>query len=106
MKELLNSNKSIDAYLGHLEDLSSKIASNISLGLFSDINKMDLERRNIINKISNDASNLNETRKNRLKLVWVNNNQMVKDLEEAHSKKKKELNLVKKTYKAYTLNSQ
>ena len=46
----------------HLEDLSSRIADNISLGHFKDITKLDIERKFIINKISK-ASNLNDRRK-------------------------------------------
>ena len=72
-----NSEKKIDRYLDHLEFLSSKIADNISMGLFQDINKMDYERKAIINKISSDTANLNHTRRNRLKLVWINNNKMI-----------------------------
>ena len=74
MEEQLNKKNDIDAYLGHLEDLSSRIADNISLGHFKDITKLDIERKFIINKISKEASNLNDRRKSRLKLVWVNNN--------------------------------
>ena len=72
-----NSEKKIDRYLDHLEFLSSKIADNISMGLFQDVNKMDYERKEIINKISSDTANLNHTRRNRLKLVWINNNKMI-----------------------------
>ena len=43
-----NSEKKFDQYLDHLEFLSSKIADNISMGLFEDINKMDYERKAII----------------------------------------------------------
>ena len=46
-----NSEKKFDQYLDHLEFLSSKIADNISMGLFEDINKMDYERKAIISKI-------------------------------------------------------
>ena len=34
-----NSENKIDQYLDHLEFLSSRIADNISMGLFKDINK-------------------------------------------------------------------
>ena len=76
MQKQLNSKRNIDEYLDHLELLSSKIADNISMGLFHEINKMDIERKNIINKISSDAANLNDINRNRLKLVWVNNNEI------------------------------
>ena len=55
MEEQLKKNLDIDAYIGHLEDLSSRIADNISLGHFKDITKLDIERKFIINKISKEA---------------------------------------------------
>jgi hypothetical protein len=80
MQKQVNTESKIDQYLDHLESLSSKIADNISMGIFNDIDKMDLERRSIINKISTDAANLNHRRRNRIKLVWINNNKIVKKL--------------------------
>ena len=97
-----NSEKKIDQYLDHLEFLSSKIADNISMGLFEDINKMDYERKAIIKKISSDAANLNNTRRNRLKLVWVNNNKMINKLEEINQNNKKKYLKFKKTVKEYS----
>ena len=84
-----NSEKKFDQYLDHLEFLSSKIADNISMGLFEDINKMDYERKAIISKISSDTANLNTIRRDRLKLVWVNNNKMIGKLEEINQNNKK-----------------
>ena len=64
------------------------------MGLFQDIYKMDYERKAIINKISSDTANLNDIRRDRLKLVWVNNNKMIKTLEEINqSNKQKYLKL-------------
>ena len=97
-----NSEKKIDQYLDHLEFLSSKIADNISMGLFSDISKMDYERKVIINKISSDTANLNTIRRDRLKLVWVNNNKMVNKLEEINQNNKKKYVKLKKTVKEYS----
>ena len=97
-----NSEKKFDQYLDHLEFLSSKIADNISMGLFEDINKMDYERKAIIKKISSDAANLNNTRRNRLKLVWVNNNKMINELEEINQNSKKKYLKLKKTVKEYS----
>ena len=66
------------------------------MGLFQDIYKMDYERKAIINKISSDTANLNDIRRDRLKLVWVNNNKMIKTLEEINqSNKQKYLKLKK-----------
>ena len=97
-----NSEKKIDQYLDHLEFLSSKIADNISMGLFEDINKMDYERKAIINKISSDTANLNTIRRDRLKLVWVNNNKMINKLEEINQNNKKKYIKLKKTVKEYS----
>ena len=101
-----NSEKKIDQYLDHLEFLSSKIADNISMGLYEDIYKMDYERKAIINKISSNTANLNNIRRNRLKLVWVNNNEIINNLEEINQSNKKKYIKLKKTVKAYTLNVQ
>ena len=94
--------KKIDRYLDHLEFLSSKIADNISMGLFQDVNKMDYERKAIINKISSDTANLNTIRRDRLKLVWVNNNKMINKLEEINQNNKKKYLKLKKTVKEYS----
>ena len=102
MEEQLKKNHDIDAYLGHLEDLSSRIADNISLGHFKDITKLDIERKFIINKISKEASNLNDRRKSRLKLVWVNNNKMIKQLKNQNFSNKKKFNNLKKTFTEYS----
>ena len=99
-----NNSEKIDQYLDHLEFLSSKIADDISMGLFKDINKMDYERKAIINKISTDTANLNNIRRNRLKLVWVNNNKMISELEEINQNNKKKYLKLKKTVKEYTQN--
>ena len=97
-----NSEKKFDQYLDHLEFLSSKIADNISMGLFEDINKMDYERKAIISKISSDTANLNTIRRDRLKLVWVNNNKMINKLEEINQNNKKKYLKLKKTVKEYS----
>ena len=99
-----NNSEKIDQYLDHLEFLSSKIADDISMGLFKDINKMDYERKAIINKISTDTANLNNIRRNRLKLVWVNNNKMISELEEINQNNKKKYLRLKKTVKEYNRN--
>ena len=102
MQKQLNSEKQIDQYLDHLEFLSSKIADNISMGLFKDINKMDYERKKIIHKISSDAANFNDQTKKRLRLVWVNNDNMIKTLEDKNHLQKKKFNVLKKTITQYS----
>ena len=71
-------------------------------GEFNQVQKLDLERKNIIKKISNDAANLNTLNTRRLKLIWVNNKELVKKAEESISKKKEKFNKLKKTFKAYS----
>ena len=97
-----NSENKIDQYLDHLEFLSSRIADNISMGLYEDIYKMDYERKAIINKISSDTANLNTIRRDRLKLVWVNNNKMINKLEKINQNNKKKYIKLKKTVKEYS----
>ena len=97
-----NSEKKFDQYLDHLEFLSSKIADNISMGLYEDIYKMDYERKAIINKISTETANLNTIRRDRLKLVWINNNKMINKLEEINQNNKKKYLKLKKTVKEYS----
>ena len=101
MQMQTNSENKIDQYLDHLEFLSSRIADNISMGLYEDIYKMDYERKAIINKISTETANLNTIRRDRLKLVWVNNNKMIGKLEEINQNKRKKYLKLKKTIKAY-----
>ena len=106
MQRQISTEKKFDQYLDHLEFLSSKIADNISMGLYEDIYKMDYERKAIINKISSNTANLNNIRRNRLKLVWVNNNELINNLEEINQSSKKKYIKLKKTVKAYTYNVQ
>ena len=62
-----------------------------------------LARKNgIINKISSDTANLNTIRRDRLKLVWVNNNKMINKLEEINQNNKKKYLKLKKTVKEYS----
>ena len=101
MQRQISTEKKFDQYLDHLEFLSSRIADNISMGLYEDIYKMDYERKAIINKISTETANLNTIRRDRLKLVWVNNNKMIGKLEEINQNKRKKYLKLKKTIKAY-----
>ena len=72
MQENRRFENNLDGYLGKLEDLSSQIAESISLGNFGEVTKLDLERKTIISAISQDSKKLNDNRKTRLKLIWVN----------------------------------
>jgi len=100
-----NLNKNIDTYLSELENLSSKIADSISIGDFGQVSKMDSQRKSIINFISKDTANLNNERRNRIKLIWVNNNHIINKAEEYMSSKAKNYNKQKKRFKAYSNNN-
>ena len=98
MQKPVNFDKNIDEYLDHLELLSSKIADNISMGLFNGNKQNGYRKKKIISKISSDAANLNDINRNRLKLVWVNNNKMINELENINSNNKKKYIKIKKTF--------
>ena len=102
MQESRNIENNLDGYLCKLENLSSKIAESISLGKFGEVTKLDLERKNIISVISQDSKKLNDNRKSRLKLIWVNNNDLIKSAEKQMQNRKKKFLKVKKTFKAYS----
>ena len=102
MQENRNFDNNLDSYLCKLENLSSQIAESISLGNFGEVTKLDLERKNIISVISQDSKNLNDNRKSRLKLIWINNNELVKSAEDYMNKRKKKYLKIKKTFQAYS----
>ena len=102
MQENRNFDNNLDSYLCKLESLSSQIAESISLGNFGEVTKLDLERKNIISVISQDSKNLNDNRKSRLKLIWINNNELVKSAEDYMYKRKKKYLKIKKTFQAYS----
>ena len=104
MQENRNFDNNLDSYLCKLENLSSQIAESISLGNFGEVTKLDLERKNIISVISQDSKNLNDNRKSRLKLIWINNNELVKSAEDYMNKRKKKYLKIKKTFQAYSDN--
>ena len=76
-----------------------------SVGNFLAITRMDLERKSIIRKISKDAANMQTSHKKRLKLVWVNNEKLVKNISDELIKKKKHHSKIKKTFTAYDANN-
>ena len=104
MQENRNFDNNLDSYLCKLESLSSQIAESISLGNFGEVTKLDLERKNIISVISQDSKNLNDNRKSRLKLIWINNNELVKSAEDYMHKRKQKYLKIKKTFQAYSDN--
>ena len=97
--------ENINNYMFELEDLSSKMAEKAQVGNFLAITRMDLERKNIIRKISKDAANIQTSHKKRLKLVWSNNEKLVKNISDELNKKKKHHSKIKKTLIAYGANN-
>ena len=100
-----NLNSELDNCFYKLEQLSCKIADNISIGNFGEVTKLDLARKVILHKISKDAANLNDKSRSRLKLIWVNNCKLIEDTKSSISKRQEKFNKLKKTFKAYSKNN-
>ena len=91
-------NRELDDY-DKLEQLSSKIAESITVGNFGEVTKLDMARKIILQKISKDTANLNNNR-DRLRLVWVNNCELIKEKTETLiSNRQKFFNKTKKLLK-------
>ena len=105
MHNYTNHNRDIDNCFDKLEQLSSKIAESIAIGNFGEVTKLDLARKVILQKISSDAANLNNNNKNRLKLVWVNNCELIEKTETLISNRQQNFNKKRKTLKAYSKNN-
>ena len=73
----------------------------VSIGIVPAFISLMIDPVSIINKISTETANLNTIRRDRLKLVWVNNNKMIGKLEEINQNKRKKYLKLKKTIKAY-----
>ena len=97
-------NRELDDCFDKLEQLSSKIAESITVGNFGEVTKLDMARKIILQKISKDTANLNNNR-DRLRLVWVNNCELIKKTETLISNRQKVFNKTKKTLKAYSKNN-
>ena len=97
-------NRELDDCFDKLEQLSSKIAESITVGNFGEVTKLDMARKIILQKISKDTANLNNNR-DRLRLVWVNNCELIKKTETLISNRQKFFNKTKKTLKAYSKNN-
>ena len=63
-----------------------------------------MARKLILQKISKDTANLNNNR-DRLRLVWINNCELIKKTETVISNRQKIFNKKKKTLKAYSKNN-
>ncbi len=98
-------NRELENCFDKLEQLSSKIADSITIGDFGEVTKLDLARKVILQKISKDAANLNNNNKNRLRLVWVNNRELIKKTEILMCNRQESFNKTRKTLKAYSKNN-
>ena len=105
MRNNINHNRELDDCFDKLEQLSSKIADSITIGNFGEVTKLDLARKVILQKISKDAANLNNNKRNRLKLVWVNNCELIKKTETLISDSQQNFNKTRKTIKEYSKNN-
>ena len=105
MQNSTNHNREIGNCFDKLEKLSSKIADSITVGDFGEVTKLDLARKVILQKISKDASNFTNNNRDRLKLVWVNNCELIKKTEKLMSKRQEIYNKTKKTLYAYSKNT-
>ena len=101
----INHNRDLDDCFDKLEQLSSKIADSITIGNFGEVSKLDLARKVILQKISKDAANLNNNKRNRLKLVWVNNCELIEKTETLISDSQQNFNKTRKTIKEYSNNN-
>ena len=105
MHNNINHSRDLDKCFDKLEQLSSKIADSITIGNFGEVTKLDLARKVILQKISKDAANLNNNNRNRLRLVWVNNCDLIEKTETLISKRQEIFNKKRKTLKAYSKNT-
>ena len=64
------------------------------------VDKYSRERKNIISVISQDSKNLNDNSKSRLKLIWINNNELVKSAADYMHKRKNKYLKIKTTFQA------
>ena len=105
MHNNINHNRELDNCFDKLEQLSSKIAESITIGNFGEVTKLDLARKVILQKISKDAANLNNNNKSRLRLVWVNNCELIRKTETLISNRQENFNKTRKTLRAYSKNN-
>ena len=98
-------NNKIDNYCNELEILSSKMADLLDMGNYSAIQSIDLKRKNILKEISKDVTSLSNNNKNKIQLVWVNNENMLELLNKKLKDTKKKFIKKKKLFKAYTFDN-
>ncbi len=97
-----NLNSKIDNYCNELEVLSSKMADFFHIGNYNEIYNIDLQRKEILKEISKDVTKLSNNNREKIKLVWVNNNKMIQSIDKKINSDRKNYLKKKKTLKAYS----
>ena len=100
-----NVNNKLDNFCNELENLSSLMVHSFTLGDYNIIKTIDSKRKLILEEISKDINTLSNSNKKKLKLIWVNNNKLIKKFEKKMQLNKKEVLSKKKLFVAYSKNS-
>ena len=98
-------NNKLDNFCNELENLSSLMVQSFTLGDYNIVKKIDSKRKFILEEISKDINTLSNSNKKKLKLIWVNNNKLIKNFEKKMQLNKKEVVSKKKLFLAYSKNS-
>ena len=100
-----NINNKLDNFCNELENLSSLMVNSFTLGDYNIVKTIDSKRKLILEEISKDINTLSNSNKKKLKLIWVNNNKLIKKFEKKMQLNKKEVVSKKKLFLAYSKNS-
>ena len=100
-----NINNKLDNFCNELENLSSLMVHSFTLGDYNIVKTIDSKRKLILEEISKDINTLSNSNKKKLKLIWVNNNKLIKKFEKKMQLNKKEMVSKKKLFVAYSKNS-
>ena len=100
-----NINNKLDNFCNELENLSSLMVHSFTLGDYNIVKTIDSKRKLILEEISKDINTLSNSNKKKLKLIWVNNNKLIKKFEKKMQLNKKEMISKKKLFVAYSTNS-
>lgn len=100
-----NINNKLDNFCNELENLSSLMVHSFTLGDYNIVKTIDSKRKLILEEISKDINTLSNSNKKKLKLIWVNNNKLIKKFEKKMQLNKKEMIRKKKLFVAYSKNS-
>ena len=100
-----NINNKLDNFCNELENLSSLMVHSFTLGDYNIIKTIDSKRKLILEEISKDINTLSNSNKKKLKLIWVNNNKLIKKFEKKMQLNKKEVVSKKKLFLAYSKSS-